>query len=61
MVVKHGVGDRGQEGQQGPADERNGAGQPAEPGPHEQCGQRLYQWVHGFWRSKVVQQLQLLG
>ncbi len=42
MAVQHGVGDWGQEGQQGPAIERDGDGQPAEPGAHEQRNQRFH-------------------
>jgi hypothetical protein len=52
----------GQEGQQGPAVERDGDDGPSEPGPHEQRGKALYQRrVHGTWRSEVVKQLQQLG
>ncbi len=62
MAVLHGVGDWDQEGQQGPAVERDGDDQLTEPGAHEQRDQGLYQRrVHGDWRSEVVQRLQPLG
>ena len=62
VAVLHGVGEGGQEGQQGPAVERDGDDRPSEPGTHEQRGKALYQRrIHGTWRSEVVKRIQQLG
>jgi hypothetical protein len=58
VAVQHGVGNRGQKGQQGPADEGDGAGQLAQPGTGGQWSKKLYKWrIPGYGKWKMAHQL----
>ncbi len=58
MAVQHGVRNRGEKGQQGPADEGDGAGQLAQPGTDERWRKKRYKWrIPRCGKWKMVHQL----